>query len=57
MKYRKKLEPLKTYLIPLLLNYVNNPMWKIKRSVLYLLSKFDVFISDKALPKGVRKTL
>ena len=25
-------------------------MWKIKRSVLYSLSKFDVIISDKALP-------
>ena len=42
MKYRKKLEPLKTYLIPLLLNYVNNQKWKIKRSVLYSLSKFGV---------------
>ncbi len=25
-------------------------MWKIKRSALYSLSKFDVIISDKALP-------
>ncbi len=46
----RSLEPSKTYLIPLLLNYVNNPMWKIKRSALYSLSKFGVIASDKALP-------
>jgi len=53
----RSLEQKNTNLIPLLLNYINDPMWKIKRSALYSLSKFGILACEKSLPILIKNLL